>query len=268
METRAAIIAAFDALGLPHDARVGPAAGGASGSAWRVEVGATRFVLRRERSRRLTDARLAAMAGARSAGLPAPELVRRATVDAGETVLLSWLPGRSLAEVLMEASADAPHWGHAMGRLQRRLHDVRAPADLPDAYATRPFDAGGDLPTLPVGDRLLHLDWHPLNLLADEETGDICGVVDWDNARRGHPVLDLARTASIITLDPGLDALPEPVRAGLEAFRRAWAEGYGRAAAKIPSVCQRWAARVMLADLGPRYANAPDRLERVRRAAE
>jgi aminoglycoside phosphotransferase (APT) family kinase protein len=53
----------------------------------------------------------------------------------------------------------------------------------------------------PTGDRLLHLDLHPFNVLVDEQ-GDVSGVLDWANVAGGHPDLDRARSWSILTLDP------------------------------------------------------------------
>jgi len=257
---------AMRALGLPGEALVEPAAGGASGSAWRVRAGAQSYVLRIS-SVRLANARLAAMAAARDAKLPAPRLIRRAGTSAGEAVLLSWQPGINLLETMMATPSDAPHWGRRMGEMQRRLHDILAPTELPSVISDRghPFGAGIGTTGLPDGDRLLHLDWHPLNLLADGVTGEICGIVDWDNARQGHPLLDLARTQAILTVEPALASLPAAVGAQLHAFREAWVVGYGTDAAAIPPACLAWAGRVMLADLEPRHAEAPQTLDPLRR---
>jgi aminoglycoside phosphotransferase (APT) family kinase protein len=109
---------------------------------------------------------------------------------------------------------------------------------------------------------VLHLDWHPLNLLVDEAEHAITGIVDWDNARRGHPSLDLARTRAMLTFEPGLATLPTELRTRLADFLAGWTDGYGPA--DVPLASQRWAARVMLADLAPRYASTPDHLDPLR----
>ena len=252
----------LSALGLPPDAVAEPAAGGASGSAWRVRTANDRYVLRRSSSAQV-EGRLAAMAAARDAGLPAPVFRGRASVSGGEAILLEWLPGTSLLDVLVERPAEARHWGRRMGVLQRRLHEIVAPPQVipTDEDRDRPFSAARRLPGIPTGDRLLHLDWHPLNLLADETSGEICGIVDWDNARSGHPLLDLARTRGILTLEPSLPGLPSAALAALGPLLDGWAEGYGPEARSIPDACQLWAARVMLADLEPRYADRPADLD-------
>ncbi len=255
----------LSALGLSDAAVVEPAPGGASASAWKVEADGKQYVLRLSGSAELATARLSAMAAALVAGLPVPDLVRRSSTSLGEGVLLSWLPGVPLAEVLLQSPAAARDLGHAMGAMQRRLHALKAPMNLRavSVDADDPFAAGRGIPGLPDGDALLHLDWHPLNILVDPASREITGIVDWDNARRGHPLLDLARTSSILTVEPSLASLPAELQNVLEPFRDAWADGYGPEARNIPAECHLWAGRVMLADLQARHA--PAALEPLRR---
>ena len=210
------------------------------------------------------------MAAAREARLPAPRLERRASIGNGDVVLLSWLPGVTLLEALARAPADAGHYGQQMGRLQRRLHAIGAPAAVIRAADDpgHPFGAGRDVAELPRGDRLLHLDWHPLNVLVDESSREITGIVDWDNARAGDPCLDLARTRTILTLEPGLADLPETLRRLLPDLLDAWAASYGAEASAIPRAANAWAGAVMLADLAPRYAKHPEALDPIRRWTE
>ena len=264
------LVAALRALGVPDDAGVEPAAGGASGSAWRVTSGNTTCVLRMLGSSASASSRLAAMAAARDAGLPVPDVLRRASTEHADAALLSWMPGIPLLDALARTPARTGQYGERMGRLQRRLHGVHAPPDVVRVAddAGHPFGAGRAVDGLPRGDRLLHLDWHPLNLLVDEAAGEIVGIVDWDNARAGDPSLDLARTRSILTLEPGLADLPETARDRLPELLEAWADGYGPDARAIPSVADAWAGRVMLADLAPRYAERPAALDRLRRWTE
>jgi aminoglycoside phosphotransferase (APT) family kinase protein len=135
------------------------------------------------------------------------------------------------------------------------------PAVITDAH--HPFAAGRGIPGLPEGDALLHLDWHPLNILVNPASCEITGIVDWDNARRGHPLLDVARTSSILTVEPSLASLPAELRDVLVPFRDAWADGYGANARSVPAQCHLWAGRVMLADLEARHV--PEALEPLRR---
>lgn len=262
--------AALRGLGLPANADVAPAAAGASGSAWRVRVEGATWVMRLAGSAAMADSRLTAMAAARDAGLPAPDLLRRTSTADGEVILLSWLPGVPLLDVLTRVPAQSRRYGERMGRLQRRLHRIAAPPKVVRAAddAGHPFGAGRGVPSLPDGDRLLHLDWHPLNLLVDEAVGEITGIVDWDNARAGDPSLDLARTRAILSLEPGLADHPEGVRDRLPELLEAWADGYGPQARAIPRAADAWAGRVMLTDLAPRYAGRPEALDPIRRWTE
>lgn len=256
-------------LGLASDADIEPASGGASGAAWRVRRAEASYVLRLGSSVALTDARLAAMATALAGGLPVPRLIRRVTTAEVDALLLSWLPGRTLSDLLVADPKSAPRWGRLMGEMQRRLHRIEAPATVIDVLddAVHPFVAGRAIAKLPDGEALLHLDWHPLNLLSDDGSG-ISGIVDWDNARRGHPSLDLARTDSLLTVEPSLTSIPAEIRARLSELREAWADGYGPEAQAIPAACHAWAGRVMLADLEPRYADSPSALDELRRWTE
>jgi streptomycin 6-kinase len=81
-----------------------------------------------------------------------------------------WLMGRQAA---------------VLADLHHRLHEIPAPPDLP---------AAGN------GDRLLHLDLHPENVLLPS-TGPV--VIDWTNARRGEPALDVALTWVILATSGG-----------------------------------------------------------------
>jgi len=105
-------------------------------------------------------------------------------------------------------------------------------------------------------------------MLVDPDRGEICGIVDWDNARRGHPSLDLARTHSILTMDPALFTVPTSCAWGLVPSGTRGADGYGPLARAIPAACRSWAARVMLADLEPRYAATPEVLDPIRASGE
>ena len=252
-------------LGLGSDAVVEPASRGASGAAWIVRTPAQRYVLRLS-SPPLTEGRVAAMAVARASGLPAPELIRRAASKDGDILLLSWLPGSSLYDTLLQDPAATRRWGRAMGEMQRRLHQIAAPSEVVDVLADgdRPFVAGRGARGLPPGNALLHLDWHPFNLLVDEAGTRISGIVDWDNARRGHPLLDLARTHSLLSVEPSMVSLPQELRARIEELVDAWEEGYGPEAREIPPACHAWAGQVMLADLEARFAERPVALDELR----
>jgi aminoglycoside phosphotransferase (APT) family kinase protein len=260
----------LDAIGMDSTAGVRPAPGGASGSAWFVGSGADRGVLRIDGSAVRTDACIAAMAAAREAGLPAPALIRRAEIGGRVALLLTYLEGGPVLDLLQRTPRAASAWAFRMGALQRRLHAVVAPPAVLAVTdpAAAPFWLSDVDEQLGAGDSLLHFDWHPGNLLADEASGEISGIVDWDNARRGHAALDLARTESMLTVEPFIAALDTAGRRVIDDVRRAWAEGYGPEAFQIPPAARAWAGRVMIDDLAERYRGAPEALDSARAWAE
>jgi aminoglycoside phosphotransferase (APT) family kinase protein len=116
-------------------------------------------------------------------------------------------------EIVMER-IDGPIMADAMVRPPWKLGDhLRILADLHDQLHEIP---GPDwLAAMPGGgDRLLHLDLHPLNVIMSPR-GPI--VIDWPNARRGDPMADVALTYALIRC--GRIPLPRPVAAALGALR-------------------------------------------------
>jgi aminoglycoside phosphotransferase (APT) family kinase protein len=243
---------ALAAVGLPPDAVCAPTTG-MTGELFRVSAGSTTYALRLVSHASAVAGALAAMTAARSAGLPVPEVIRQADWAGGHAVLFSWMTGSSVPAVLEEDPSSAHEIGRQMGLTQRILHGVRAPASLrsvkevPFGPPTHPIDSSG----LPEGNALLHLDWHPLNVLVVNRT--LTAALDWDNARSGHPYADLARTYTLLTIDPALDALSPDWRPVISSLAAGWAEGYGPEASTIPAPCLAWAGRAMLRDVARRF---------------
>ncbi|HVB09814.1 MAG TPA: phosphotransferase, partial [Bacillota bacterium] len=113
-----------------------------------------------------------------------------------------------------------------------------------------------------AGPRLLHGDYHPLNVLTDGER--ITAVLDWTNAAAGDPRTDVARTLSILRLEgrvPG--RFPLELRRVLAPFERAWLAGYG---GDLPdAIFRAWAGAFMADDMAAK--RPPDHIARVRRWA-
>lgn len=89
-------------------------------------------------------------------------------------------------------------------------------------------------------------------MLVSDDGAVVTGVLDWANTHAGDPVLDKARTWSILSLDPmarGAQTLP-----GWAALAGAWAET-GRLD-DLPAAARAWACRYMLTDLAHRYPPA------------
>jgi aminoglycoside phosphotransferase (APT) family kinase protein len=103
---------------------------------------------------------------------------------------------------------------------------------------------------------LLHLDYHPLNVLTDGTR--ITAILDWANARAGDPRADVARTYSILMVAPnGPGRQPLALAIGRRLLAWSWRHGYEQVAGRLSSMAPfyAWAGSVMIRDLAPRIAN-------------
>jgi hypothetical protein len=172
------------------------------------------------------------------------------------------------------------------GRVQAAIHAVSPPAALlahptPWIAWANPDDALRDcLRAATCGPdvlALLHLDFHPMNVLV--ANGRVSAVLDWANTRVGDPRADLARTASILRFAPLDPGVPRPLRSMVlrrRTFIAGWRRGYREVAGPIGGMAPfyAWAGAVMIRDLTPRLGR-PDLpwldlqfLERVRQWAD
>jgi streptomycin 6-kinase len=112
------------------------------------------------------------MRHAASYGYPVPRVLE-VRLDA---LVLERIEGPTMLAELRRRPWRMPRHAALLAHLHNRLHEIVAPATLREAGA---------------GDRLLHLDLHPDNVLLSP-SGPV--VIDWTNARRGDPALDVALT--------------------------------------------------------------------------
>jgi Ser/Thr protein kinase RdoA (MazF antagonist) len=112
----------------------------------------------------------------RAQGYPVPAISELS--DDGTDLVMERVDGPSMLDDIERRPWTVRRQGRVLGALHRQLHAIAAPDWLADA----PFGAG---------DRLLHLDLHPMNVIATER-GPV--VIDWPNARRGAADSDVALT--------------------------------------------------------------------------
>jgi aminoglycoside phosphotransferase len=148
----------------------------------------------------------------RTAGrVPVPTIVR---VEEAECVVtLRRLPGRHGQELIDEGYGDRVL--EAAGRALRSLH------------------AGSQPPSW------VHGDYGPQNLLYDEASLEVTGVLDWEFARRGDPVDDLAWAEWIVRMHhPG-------AAIGLGWLFHGWGEqpAWDRRQAAMLAACDRFRDR-------------------------
>ncbi|MEN3358719.1 MAG: hypothetical protein V7637_2701 [Mycobacteriales bacterium] len=234
----AVVAAAAAALGLPVG-RWQPLSG-ATGRTW----AAGEHVLRLVDPARI-DAEMAATAAAGSV-VPVPPVLARVDLPGTAAVLLGRLPGQPAGRLTGVDRRRAARRGRACGQAQLAINALPAPPGVPPA------------PGL-AGDRLLHLDLHPLNVLVVDDD-EVSGVLDWANTAAGPAALDRARTDTILRLDP------QARRLAGDASWVALVTGWSEAAhlRELPAPALAWACRYMLNDLADRYR--PDQLAHVHAA--
>ena len=264
--------AILQALGIVGPVSAVPCSGGSDTAIWRVEHGGACYALRVFRVEQAETCRreVAALAAAVDGGIPAPLIHAEGVWRDRPALLLSWLPGRPIGDVLAARPWLAPRLGVLFGRMQAAIHRLPAPDALraPDrGWITWGGAAGEPLrrrlqALAGDSDALLHLDYHPLNVLTDGAR--ITAVLDWANAHAGDPRADAARTYTILRLDAA-----DPLRSTLAArgmlrlFEWGWRHGYERA---MPDQGDRapfyaWAGAVMGRDLAAK--RGPDSLARM-----
>ncbi len=243
-----------------------PASGGFATSVWRIETDRRDYALRvfRVHELEVLQRELAVLRQAVEAGLPVPRVHAVGSHEARPAMLMEWCAGRPLLDALQKEPWRVLQLGRAFGRLQVQMHSVRAPGGLRTTWIDWPRACEPGLAerlrALSLRtDRLLHLDYHPLNVLASR--GRMTAIIDWTNAHAGDPRADVARTLSILRLPPP-GTTNAAQRIGLRLFEVGWRAGYGPFGEHLAPFYA-WAGGAMLNDLAQRYAAAD--LEHVRR---
>lgn len=248
--------AILSALGVVHADAVTPVLGGQDAALFRVAHGTNTSALRvyapgRERQR---DFEIQVMQHAATSGLPVPAIRATGIWQARPALLMEWLPGETIADAVTREPSLAGPLGTAAGRMLARIHAIQPPRVVLDRpwldWVPMPEPLRRALAAVAGPPRLLHLDYHPLNLLTDGAT--ITGVLDWPNARAGDPRADLARTIAIVRLIVS-DLLPD-MRSAVTEFEGGLFDGYEAATAPLTDLplFLAWAGRSLLHDLADR----------------
>ena len=114
----------------------------------------------------------------RAHGYPVPEVF-----DAGDGwLVMERVDGIDMFDAISKTPAGLRRAATMLADLHTRLGASEAPAGMPPAPG-------------PAADRVVHLDLHPLNVMITRE-GPV--VIDWGNAKRGVPALDVANTWALL----------------------------------------------------------------------
>jgi len=109
----------------------------------------------------------------REHGYPVPAVEEIS--DDGTDLVMERIEGSSMVDYMSRRPWTTRRQGMVLATLHRRLHAIAPPDFLPAA----PVGAG---------DSFLHMDLHPLNVMIGAN-GPV--VIDWPNAARGDPLVDL-----------------------------------------------------------------------------
>jgi aminoglycoside phosphotransferase (APT) family kinase protein len=157
------------------------------------------LVLRKTRDGRSIAHEARIMRYAAEQGFPVPRI--EAVRGDGAEIIMERIDGPVMVDAMVRPPWKLGVHMRMLADLHDRLHEIEGPDWLPGM-------PGG-------GDRLLHLDFHPLNVIMSPN-GPV--VVDWPNARRGDPMTDVALTYALVAC--GRIPLPRPVAGALNAVRR------------------------------------------------
>jgi aminoglycoside phosphotransferase (APT) family kinase protein len=178
-------------------------------------------------------------------GFPVPRVYRAH----GPDLVMERLDGPDMLADLSRRPWRVRRHARTLARLHDRLHEIEAPPGLPGAFGP--------------GNRLLHLDLHPGNVMLTAR-GPV--VIDWTNARAGAPGADVAM-AYLIIASSDVDDAPRWVRPAVRVVRALLLRQFRAAVRDDPAAEIGRVARARLADPNIRPAEA-DRLRRLAAQAE
>lgn len=234
--------------------------GGMDTLVWRVESGGRAFALRLFRAEQVETSRreVAAIGIARAGRVPVPPIETVGRWGDRPAMLMAWAPGRTLVDEIGAHPWRVWALGRRFGRVQRRINALAAGDALPSrdwagwARAESPT-VTERLERLALGHKqLVHLDYHPLNVLAGG--GRITAVLDWSNAGAGDPRADAARTEMLLSLSPAPGARLPHIRLVRALLVAAWRRGYGAedATTADKALFRSSAASTLANDMAPR----------------
>jgi Ser/Thr protein kinase RdoA (MazF antagonist) len=202
-------------------------------------------VLRRYRTSYSCAAEADLMRYLRQAGYPVPAVFG---AD-GKDLVLERLYGRDMLADLASRPWRVRRHARTLARLHDRLHQIAAPAGLP-----QPLGPGG---------QVLHLDLHPANVVL---TAGGPVVIDWSGASAGPAGADVAM-AYLIMASSDVDTAPPWLRPAVGGLRRVLLRQFRAAARDDPGPYLARAARHRMNDPNVRPAEAA-RLLRLAEQAE
>jgi Ser/Thr protein kinase RdoA (MazF antagonist) len=170
------------------------------------------------------------MLRAAMAGLPVASVRDLVTLERRPVLLVDWLQGRLFADEIRSRPLAAGKLGELFGEQQARMHLVSVAGsespDWMDFFGAMDPVLQSRLEEAKSPPSLIHLDYHPANLLVDD--GAVSAILDWTNSRFGDPRADLAWTWVILTRVFRASWKRPLRRLAVQAFIRGWWRSYVR----------------------------------------
>jgi aminoglycoside phosphotransferase (APT) family kinase protein len=243
--------AILSALGIEEPTSVTPIAGGWDTALWRVtNTRGTTHALRvfRPEQAKTCHREAVVMRMLGEHGLPVPAVHAEGQFQDPPALLIGWCPGRTVLDDVKAKPWRIWRLGVAMGQVHARIHAIQLDDTL--TLALPGVSVTGD-----VKPSLLHLDFHPLNVMTDGSS--VTGVLDWANVAVGDRRADLARTVTLLRLAPLPPGTPSPLALALRVILElAWRRGYRRDQPMDPFTDMDpfyvWAGGLMERDLRPK----------------
>jgi aminoglycoside phosphotransferase (APT) family kinase protein len=217
----------------------------------------------------------AILQAAADAGVRVPAVHGVETVDDRAGIILERIDGDDLFEIIARSPWRIFSLSGLTARLQADMHRQPAPLALPPARESHRqaiarsgapeefIDAAlKRLDDLPDGDRLLHGDFHPGNVMLSAQ-GPV--IIDWTAAARGSPEADLARSMMILRLGEPPQNLPLLIRVGALFARSLMIRTYNRTYRKNIAVDEEllrsWQLPTAVARLSDNIAEEREKLD-------
>jgi len=144
-----------------------------------------------------------------TSGVKSPAVHGLVQVEGRNGLVYERVAGSSMLEIFQRRPWQAALLGGILAELHAQMHECVFEAEVPDQRGRlgRKLNRADALPTplktallsslgsLREGDRVCHGDFHPANVLMEENDAT---VIDWIDASRGNPLADVARTSVIL----------------------------------------------------------------------
>lgn len=166
--------------------------------------------------------------------IPVPKVFSIKLVEGFAVMLMEWVSGNTILHAILESPENSRNLGIEFGKIQALINRIEVPNMIDNKANNWLFQENEEEYEVlnkieHMNKSLLHLDYHPLNVLTDGEK--ITGVIDWANGSIGDNRFDFARTLSILQLE-GIKIF-ESNPSLLNEFVSGWWDGYEEIYGKV-----------------------------------